>query len=112
MIDGQNTPIPQPLTAVGDGDRDPATGKFQRGNHAAVGNPFNRKMQQFRSALMETISVEDVREIVAKLVTLAKGGDLAAIKVLLDRLLGTAAPTDIIERIENLETFLLKEQNP
>jgi len=42
-------------------------------------------------------------EIVGKLVEKAKTGDLAAIKLLLDRTLGPAVEIDILARLEALE---------
>jgi hypothetical protein len=38
--------------------------------------------------MMAAVHDDDMREVVAKLVDLAKGGDVAAIKLLMDRCLG------------------------
>jgi hypothetical protein len=65
-----------------------ADGRFAAGNKATKGNPFAPRVAQLRSVLMETVSDDDMRGVVQTLVALAKGGDVAAIKLLLDRLLG------------------------
>ncbi len=47
-----------------------------------------------------------MRAIAAKLVTLAKGGDVRAVKELFDRTLGRSQEADLVERIERLEAYL------
>jgi hypothetical protein len=42
--------------------------------------------------LLECVSDEDFRAVIAKLVELAKGGDLSAIKELFDRVIGPSHP--------------------
>jgi len=64
------------------GDRD-GTGRFTAGNKAAKGNPFARRMARLRSVLLDSVTDEDLRTVSAKLIDLAKGGDLAAVKLLL-----------------------------
>ncbi len=49
-------------------------------------------------------------EIVEKLVEKAKTGDLAAIKLLLDRTLGPAVEMDILARLEALEERLIERR--
>lgn len=63
-------------------------GRFARGNSGGPGNPFARRVAQLRAVMMETVSDDDMRAVVQTLLTLAKSGDVAAIKLLLDRLLG------------------------
>jgi class 3 adenylate cyclase len=50
--------------------------------------------------------VGDLREIARKLVELAKAGDVAAAKVVLDRTLGPPVEWDLLERLERLESLL------
>ena len=57
--------------------------------------------------LLAEVSDGDYRAVVKKLVALAKKGDLAAIRELLDRLLGK--PTLIVEP-ESQPRFLTREQ--
>jgi hypothetical protein len=50
--------------------------------------------------LLESVTPEDVRAVVAKLVDLAKSGDLAAVRELLDRLFGKPTTPIATESIE------------
>ena len=54
------------------------------------GNPRAKRIAEIRSALIEAVSVEDLREIVAALVRRAKEGDVLAAREVLDRLLANA----------------------
>lgn len=56
--------------------------KFQPG---VSGNPRGRRKDKTPATLLRKSIVEDMPEIITKLVELAKGGDVAAAKVLLDR---------------------------
>src|SRR5262245_45165203 len=77
-----------PLNSAADA-RD-AKGRFAVGNKAGRGNPLNRHAHRLRYALLAAVKREDIREVVRALVEKAKGGDVAAIKELLDRCLGRA----------------------
>ncbi len=90
-------------------DRD-ENGRFIAGNKAAKGNPYARKAAAMRRALYNSVSAEDIRRIVATLKRQAAAGNLKAITILLDRLLGSAGPgVDLMERLEKLDN-LLNEQ--
>ncbi len=65
-----------------------ANGQFAVGNAGGPGNPHGRRVEQLRAALLDAVTDDDVRTIVAKLVEMAKGGDLRAMKEVLDRTLG------------------------
>ena len=78
---------PLPPAVNGDG-RDPTNGRFLPSNRFGTGNPTLRKVAQLRQALLEAVSAEDITAVAGKLLTMAKDGDLAAIKELLDRCLG------------------------
>lgn len=71
-------------------------GRFQAGNQAAVGH--SSKSQRLRAAMLQAISEDDVQDIVKKLVTMAKGGDIDATKILFGFIgkpvEGPAAPVD------------------
>jgi hypothetical protein len=85
-------------------------GRFAKGNAGGPGNPFARRVAHLRSVLMESVTDEDMRAVVRTLVTLAKAGDVAAIKLLFDRLLGrVAATTDDGEEDEDAREELMKE---
>ena len=78
-------------------------GTFAPGNKIGKGNPHAAKVQKLRSGLLKSVSVADLRAVVQRLVEAAKGGDVSAIKLLFDRLLGPPVPLDIEERLKTLE---------
>jgi hypothetical protein len=63
-------------------------GRFLRGHCGGPGNPHAQKVHRLRSALLNTVTSTDIEEIVCKLIAMAKQGDVAAIKELLDRTIG------------------------
>lgn len=95
-----------PLTNAGNGHDH--LGRFTVGNTLGRGNPANAKAQKIRAALLTSIKPNDIRAVVAKLVEMAKAGDLPAIKELLDRAVGRPAPSDVAARIEQLETLIMR----
>ncbi len=70
-------------------------GQFAPGNSGGPGNPFAKQVAVLRSALMAAVKPEDLTEVVNKLVELAKGGDIQAAKLILDRTLGKTVTVDI-----------------
>ena len=88
------------------GDGRDSSGRFARGNKGGPGNPFARKVGQLRSALLETVTEDDMRAVAAKLVQMARGGNLPAIRELLERMLGKPIEADFMERLEELEKHL------
>ena len=93
------------------GNRD-ARGRFVKGNPGGPGNPYGQKVAQLRSALFLAVSANDLRAVVKKLLQLAKGGDVQAAKVVLDRLLGPPVEVDILERLERLESAAVADRTP
>lgn len=63
-------------------------GRFAAGNTLGRGNPHAAQTAKLRSAMLSAVTEDDVKAVVGKLVLLAKGGDVAAIKLLFDRVLG------------------------
>jgi hypothetical protein len=82
-----------PLAPSGDG-RDGRTGRFLRGNRAGRGNPQARRVAALRAALLREVTGGDLRAAVRALIDKATGGDVAAIRELLDRCIGRATPPD------------------
>jgi hypothetical protein len=78
-------------------------GRFGPSNKYAKGNPFARRVARLRSTLLKAVKPTDLRDVVAVLLTQAKGGDVASIKELLHRLLGPPTPVDYEERLQTLE---------
>ena len=80
---------PNPNGSNGASDRN-SHGQFLPGNQAAVGhgNPHADKAQTWRTALAETVTEDDLRSVIAKLVEKARAGERWAVRELLDRCLG------------------------
>ncbi len=70
-----------------------ARGRFPAGNAGGPGNPFARRVASLRTILLECVSDEEMRHIAGQLVVMAKAGDLAAIKLLFQYVLGKPAAT-------------------
>src|SRR5262245_26088041 len=83
-------------------------GRFAAGNKAACGNPFARRMARLRSALLDAVTEGDIRELGRSLLQQAKGGDVAAAKVLLAYLVGKPAEPNDPDRLDREELELLK----
>jgi hypothetical protein len=72
-----------------------ANGRFARGNPGGPGNPFARRTAAARKAFCEAVSHEDLIEIARAMKEKAKGGDVAAAKVVLAYVMGK--PADVVE---------------
>ena len=66
-------------------------GRFAPGNRIGKGNPLGGRVQKLRVMLHEALTDTDFQEICEKLIEMAKGGDLVAIRELFDRLLGKSS---------------------
>ena len=95
----------QPPSANGDNGRD-ERGRFTNGNGGGPGNPHARQVAKLRAAMIAAVSEQDIEAIVGTLIEQAKGGDVRAAQVVLDRCLGKPEAADILERIEQLEAAL------
>ena len=79
----------EPSTNCGSGRK--ANGQFAKGNPGGPGNPYARHVARLRASLIEAVGDDGLAEIVQGMVTAAKGGDVAAAKLLLSYLLGKPA---------------------
>ena len=61
--------------------------------------------------ILRRVKRADVEAIADKLVVMAKAGDLAAMKELLNRVVGVPVASDILERIEAIEATLAAEED-
>ena len=86
-----------------------ARGRFAPGNPGGPGNPHAARVAKLRSAALAAVTQKDLRAVVRKLLELAKGGDVAAAREILQRCLGPAEATDVLARLEALEQNLLGE---
>lgn len=83
-----------------------AQGRFAEGNPGGPGNPHAKRVGELRVALLEAVTPADMQAVVKALVEAAKGGDVAAARVLFERVLGKPVEADLIERLEVLEQQL------
>ena len=88
-----------------------AQGRFTAGNKGGPGNPFARRGAELRKVLMETVTDEELRNVAGQLMVKAKFGDLAAIKLLFQYVLGKPAATVNPDTLD-VEEFELFEQSP
>lgn len=74
-------------------------GHFAKGNKLSVGNKGNTndKAKALKSILLETVTDADMEAIAKKLVEMAKGGEISAIKELFDRCLGRPLQTHEVD---------------
>jgi len=86
-------------------------GRFKLGNKIAHGNPEAQRIGKLRSKLIRAVTEKDIAEVVAGLVQKAKSGDIAAAKLLLDRVLGPPVSLDVFERLAEIERKLASYEN-
>lgn len=77
-----------------------STGRFAPGNPGGPGNPHGRRSAWFRERLLEAVTDRDIQAVVRALVSKAKAGDIAAIRELLNRLLGRVPEAPDADAIE------------
>ena len=84
-----DTPIPNGSNGA---IRRNSLGQFLPGNQAAVGhgNPHADQVSAWRRTLAETVTEDDLRAVIGKLVEKARAGERWAVRELLDRCLGKA----------------------
>lgn len=92
-----------PSTHGSNGDARTPGGKFAKGNKLGRGNPLAGRAARIRATLLKELKPADAKEIGAMLIVMAKAGDMAAIRELLDRTIGKPAQVELLERIEALE---------
>lgn len=81
------------------GKRD-ASGRFAAGNPGGPGNPYARQVAQLRAVILDAVTEDDLKAIVAGLIERAKDGDLAAAQELFNRLLGKP-PAGVDPRVDD-----------
>src|SRR5262249_30650986 len=76
-------PQPEPTANGRSGD-----GRFAPGNRFGPGNPFYRKQAEFRRAVLDLFTPEDVMSLLRVMLALGRNGDVAAAKVFLEYVVG------------------------
>lgn len=92
----------EPLKTDFNGERD-RSGRFTKGNHQNAGGHRASHVAKLRAELEKAVSYDDIRQIAMRLVSEAKNGNIRAIDLLLNRLLGSPVQADLIERLDELE---------
>jgi len=67
------------------------------------GHPYAQQVGKLRSAMLRAVTEADMKAILARLVKLAREGDVRAAREVLDRCIGRPIEADLIARIEALE---------
>ena len=75
--------------------RDPATGRFVKGN--ACGRGHGRSPNRYRAAVVEAVTEADLRAVVRSMVKAARGGDVAAAKLVLSYTVGKPVEVEEID---------------
>ena len=86
------------------------SGRFAPGNRAAKGRTAKR-VAAWRQAFEDAVSEADVAAAIRAVVEAAKGGDVAAARLLLDRCLGPTEAGDLLARLEAVEARLEGQSN-
>jgi len=84
-----------------------SNGRFANGNAGGPGNPGVKHAAQLRQrlndALFKTCAPDRLTAAIDAVLKLAEAGDVAALKLLMERIAGPPVATEIVERIEALE---------
>jgi hypothetical protein len=89
--------------------------KFGEGNSLAyIGHETRWKKQaDFRKAISEAVSLQDIKEIAQAVVAKAKGGDLEAARLIMDRVAGKSTDRIEIEGTDGSQwAFVFKAKEP
>jgi hypothetical protein len=86
-------------------------GRFARGNPGGPGNPYYRRQAELKRLMLESVTDMDVQSVMQVLLGLARGGDLAAIKLFLEYTVGKPSKEVDPDR-EELHEWGLQRQTP
>ena len=96
MVDEAIETLPEPKGNGVDGERD-GRGRFTKGNSGGPGSPYNRRVAELRSALLDAVTPKDVAAMVAAMIGKAKDGDSVAFRVIAPYLFGKPSEATEIE---------------
>jgi hypothetical protein len=109
-------PTSGPRLVADGGERDPQTGKFLPGHQRLGGKPRRRELWAIAAERAEAAGVDLEAEVFAVLkmqIDLAKGGDTAAAKLVLDHLCGRPSlAVEIENRGPTLEQLIMESHAP
>ena len=86
-----------------------ASGRFAKGNKCARNHGVWGLMHKLRAAVVKSVSLKDVQQIVAKLVERAKGGDPQATRLVFDYAIGKPESLDLLGRLSELEDLVARK---
>src|SRR5262245_47028502 len=84
-------------------------GRFRPANKGGPGNPFARKVAALRKALLDSVSEQDLKDMVLLLKLKALRGDVPAIRLLLQYCVGKPEPVKDPDRMDVDEWQRLQE---
>jgi hypothetical protein len=84
-------------------------GRFRPGNAGGPGNPFARKVAALRKTLLDSVSEQDLADMIEQLKLKARQGDVAAIKLLLQYCVGKPESPKDPDRMDVDEWQRLRE---
>ena len=87
-----------------------SNGRFAKNNRGGPGNPFARQVAAFRACLINSVTEDDFKAIVFRLVERAKNGNLQAIKLVFAYLLGTPKPVVEPDELDLNEMHLAHQE--
>jgi hypothetical protein len=96
--DAEDYDIPPGLVGGRDGG-----GRFTKSNRGGPGNPYNRRVAELCRIMLEEVSDDAMRGIIQVLLHKAQTGDLAAIKLVLQYVLGKPTPAPDPDAVEQHE---------
>jgi hypothetical protein len=103
------TSNPQPASKETNATGRESNGRFAKHNRGGPGNPFARQVAAFRACVINSVTEDDLKEIVYALLEEAKDGNVHASKLLFSYLLG--APKPVVEPDElDLQEMRLAHQ--
>jgi hypothetical protein len=80
-------------------------GRFARGNQGGPGNPWAAKTLHFKTLIQNAVTDADMLAVIKALVDAAKGGDIKAAAILIDRLVGKPGYESDSMPVERVTTF-------
>src|SRR3954447_22893462 len=84
-------------------------GRFTKANPGGPGNPFARKVAALRKTLLDSVSDQDLKDVIEALKLRARQGDTAAIKLLLQYCVGKPESPKDPDRMDADEWRRLQE---
>jgi hypothetical protein len=86
-------------------------GRFSKGNKGGPGNPFARKVAELRAALVNFVTEDDMKHLAFVLKMRAEGGDMQAMKLLFQYVLGKPPETVDPDRLDVDEWQKMQEKS-